>query len=128
MDIPILETMLAPIQLPRFVKIRQSFDTSCVANIGFKIREKLERAAIREKLRPGMKIAVTCGSRGIADIHIVIRELVHQLQEMGTEPFVIPAMGSHGGATAEGQREVLAHLGVTEAFIGCPIRATMEVR
>ncbi len=128
MDIPILETMLAPIQLPRFVKIRQSFDASCVANIGFKIRGELERAAIREKLRPGMKIAVTCGSRGIADIHIVIRELVHQLQEMGTEPFVIPAMGSHGGATAEGQREVLAHLGVTEAFIGCPIRATMEVR
>lgn len=127
MDIPILDTMLAPIKLPNFVRVLQTFDHSHIEDIAQAIQAQLSRAAIRSQLRPGMSIAVTCGSRGIADIDIVLRELVQQLQALGTNPFIIPAMGSHGGATAERQRTVLAQLGVTEERIGCPIHATMDV-
>ncbi|MEV6410961.1 DUF2088 domain-containing protein [Kribbella sp. NPDC051718] len=77
-------------------------------------------------IHPGDRIAVTAGSRGIHDLVTVVRAAVDWLRARGAEPFVVPAMGSHGGATADGQREMLAGLGVTEESIGCPIEATME--
>lgn len=78
-------------------------------------------------LRPGARVAVAVGSRGIANLPAVVRALVANLKAAGCEPFVTPAMGSHGGGTAEGQTEVLAHRGVTEAAVGAPVRATMDV-
>jgi hypothetical protein len=81
---------------------------------------------LRPGIRPGARIAVTAGSRGIHDLTIVVRAAVDWLKSVGAEPFVVPAMGSHGGATAEGQREMLAGLGVSEASMGCPVEATME--
>ncbi|GAA1636178.1 lactate racemase domain-containing protein [Kribbella alba] len=83
-------------------------------------------APLAEQVRPGARIAVTAGSRGIHDLVVVVRAAVDWLKSVGAEPFVVPAMGSHGGATAEGQREMLAGLGVTPESVGCPIEATME--
>jgi hypothetical protein len=83
-------------------------------------------APLAASVTPGARIAVTAGSRGIHDLVPVVRAAVDWLRSVGAEPFVVPAMGSHGGATAEGQVEVLAGLGITEASVGCPIEATME--
>ena len=71
-------------------------------------------------------MAVTAGSRGIANIGIILRETVRHLQRLGAEPFIVPAMGSHGGGTAEGQRRILTSYGITESYCGCPIRSSME--
>lgn len=83
-------------------------------------------APLTESIRPGARVAVTAGSRGIHDLVTVVRAAVDWLRAAGAEPFVVPAMGSHGGATADGQREMLAGLGVTPESVGCPIEATME--
>jgi len=83
-------------------------------------------APLASAIKPGARIAVTAGSRGIHDLVTVIRAAVDWLRAAGAEPFVVPAMGSHGGATAEGQREMLTGLGVTPESVGCPIEATME--
>jgi hypothetical protein len=83
-------------------------------------------APLAPAVRPGARIAVTAGSRGIHDLVVVVRAAVDWLRDAGAEPFVVPAMGSHGGATADGQREMLAGLGVTPESVGCPIEATME--
>ncbi|PSP49365.1 DUF362 domain-containing protein, partial [Halobacteriales archaeon QH_1_68_42] len=75
----------------------------------------------------GGEVAVGVGSRGIANLPTVVAGVVRRLDELGYDPFVFPAMGSHGGATAEGQREMLASLGVTEQSVGCPVRSSMDV-
>ena len=96
-----------------------------VANIGAAVDEALAKSRRFEDLRTGARVAVAVGSRGIAHIPEVVAAAVRHLKERGFAPFIVPAMGSHGGATAEGQAGVLAHLGVTEASVGAPIRATM---
>lgn len=86
-------------------------------------------APSREKLpiRPDMRIAITGGSRGIADYPAVMRAAVRYIKACGAVPFIVPAMGSHGGATAEGQVEVLKNLGITEETVGAPIYSSMDV-
>lgn len=84
-------------------------------------------APLRHAVRPGMRVAVAVGSRGIAGIDVIVRSLVALLREAGAAPFIVPAMGSHGGATAEGQAAVLAGYGITERAMGAPIRSSMEV-
>ncbi|WP_458187048.1 nickel pincer cofactor-dependent isomerase, group 22 [Haladaptatus sp. NG-WS-4] len=96
--------------------------TDAVADHAAAAVAEFDLAAIPE----GGEVAVGAGSRGIANIPTIVRGVVSELRDLGYEPFVFPAMGSHGGATAEGQREMLASLGVTEAAVGCEIRATME--
>ncbi|MEV5960125.1 DUF2088 domain-containing protein [Kribbella sp. NPDC051952] len=83
-------------------------------------------APLRDRIQPGARIAVTAGSRGIHDLVPVVKAAVDWLTTIGAQPFVVPAMGSHGGATADGQREMLAGLGITPESVGCPIEATME--
>ena len=90
------------------------------------VREQMERAGARTMVRPGQRIAVGVGSRGIGRLPEIVAALVGELRALGAEPFLIPTMGSHGGATAEGQREVLLHLGVTPERVGAPIEAQME--
>ena len=77
-------------------------------------------------MRQGQRVAVTAGSRGIANMAVILQSTVRHLQQLGAEPFIVPAMGSHGGGTAEGQRRILAAYGITEASCGCPIRSSME--
>ena len=114
-------------EFPKVVKIRQKFPRPRVDNIEETLREQLGRGEISSTIAPGMSVALTAGSRGIAQIHEILRSLVEILKEMEAEPFIVPAMGSHGGATAEGQVEILESLGVTEEFCGAPVRSSMEV-
>jgi hypothetical protein len=115
------------VEFPKVVKIRQKFPRPRVDNIEETLREQLGRGEISSTIAPGMSVALTAGSRGIAQIHEILRSLVEILKEMEAEPFIVPAMGSHGGATAEGQVEILESLGVTEEFCGAPVRSSMEV-
>ncbi|MCA3747791.1 MAG: DUF2088 domain-containing protein, partial [Rubrobacter sp.] len=114
-------------RFPKVARIRQSFPRPRVGDVGAAVREQCLRPEIRARLRPGMRVAITAGSRGITDIPAVLQALAGVVREAGAEPFVVPAMGSHGGATAEGQVEVLRSLGVTEETVGAPVRSSMEV-
>ena len=115
-------------ELPAMFAVRQHFDVLPAVDALAALREEWPRAkAALSALAPGASIAVAVGSRGIADIAVLVRGIVERLREAGCKPFVVPAMGSHGGATAAGQTEVLAHLGVTEAAVGAPVRTTLDV-
>ena len=114
-------------ELPRMVRVRQLLDHSHIAPEEIPALVAKELEPMRSRIHPGMRVAITCGSRGVANIAVITRAIVDFVKSCGGDPFVFPAMGSHGGATAEGQREILTGYGVTEEFIGCPIRATMEV-
>jgi hypothetical protein len=116
-----------PEELPRLARVRQLFDSPVLGDVSGSVREKLRLFGLSARVRPGQRVAVTAGSRGIQDLAVVLRTLAEELRRCGSLPFVVPAMGSHGGATAEGQLELLGRLGVTEASIGMPIRSSMEV-
>ncbi len=115
------------IPLPKMVHIRQKFQTQKVASVSQTVAEQFKRPEVRAKVKPGMTIALGVGSRGIANIAEAVKQTVAELKALGAQPFVFPAMGSHGGATAEGQHQVLTDYGVTEAYIGCPVRSSLEV-
>jgi hypothetical protein len=111
--------------LPRMVRVKQEFAGPMLHDVAVATRDAL--AAVALPVAPGQSVALTAGSRGIVNIGTIVRATVDHLKSLGARPFIIPAMGSHGGATVEGQCAVLAHYGVTEAAMGCPIRATMDV-
>ncbi|MCD8037168.1 MAG: DUF362 domain-containing protein [Clostridiales bacterium] len=92
-----------------------------------KLNEGFKDPEIAGKIKPGQRICITCGSRGVSNMNFVIKTLIEYVRSCGAEPFLIPAMGSHGGATAEGQLEILKSLGITEESMGCPILSSMEV-
>lgn len=110
---------------PSFFRVRQDFPRPREADLPAAVRREL--TPLLAKMPAGGRIAITAGSRGVSNIAEVLAGCVSMLKEHGAEPFIVPAMGSHGGATAEGQVEMLATLGVTEAAMGCPIRSSMEV-
>lgn len=112
--------------LPRMARVRQQLPDEHLPDVAEAVRGALAQGGLAERIRPGQRVAITAGSRGIADIQTVIRTVIEELRAVGAEPFVVPAMGSHGGATVEGQRAVLAEYGITEAEVGAPILATME--
>ena len=116
------------IPLPRMAPVRQLFDTTRIADITQAVVDQFKRPEIAGKIKAGQKIAVGCGSRGVANIKEVVTAVVTQIKALGAEPFVFPAMGSHGAATAEGQIQVLAGYGITEETIGAPVLATMETK
>src|ERR687893_994355 len=114
-------------QFPKVVKVRQDFPRPRVESVEEALREQCGKEGIRSRIEPGMEVAITAGSRGISGIDDILRSLVKILKDAGARPFIIPAMGSHGGATAEGQVEILRSLGVTEESVGGPIKSSMEV-
>ncbi len=114
-------------KIPKMIRVKQKFDESYIEDPATVLQESLNRPEITNQVKPGMSIAVTAGSRGIDNIALITRETIKFIKEQGGEPFIIPAMGSHGGAVAEGQVSILKSLGMTEETMGCPIRATMEV-
>src|SRR5687768_14272538 len=113
-------------QYPLLFRVRQSFDAKRVENIPATVENELRRLELGEKVKLGQTVAITAGSRGVANIAIIIKAAVEHFQSLGANPFIVPAMGSHGGGTAEGQRELIEGYGITEAYCGCPIRASME--
>ncbi|MCB0183592.1 MAG: hypothetical protein KDE31_04980, partial [Caldilineaceae bacterium] len=118
-----------PADLPKTVlNVHQTFDAPDVGDIDAAVQKALKEDGLLARMKPGATVAVGVGSRGIANIPQITKATVDGLRAAGMKPFVLPAMGSHGGATAEGQKEVLTNLGVTEASVGCEIKATMEVQ
>ncbi len=111
---------------PTIFRVRQTFEAPRVADISGEVRAQLGKLQLERKIKPGQSVAITVGSRGIANIHLITKAIVDHIKLLNAKPFLVPAMGSHGGGTAEGQRQVLESYGVTEAFCGCPIRASME--
>src|SRR5262245_45028007 len=106
---------------PRLLRIRQDFPRPTALDIRSALAREI--AKFRPALTPGAKIAVGVGSRGITNLAAIVKGVLEELKAAGTSPFIIPAMGSHGGATPEGQREMLASYNVTEATMGVPICA-----
>ena len=112
--------------LPRMARVRQRFDAPEVPDVAAAVRDQL--AGLRGRIKPGMRVGITAGSRGIANIALILRTAGEVVSKLGGEPFILPAMGSHGGATAEGQTELLAGYGITAESTGMPIVSSMEVR
>jgi hypothetical protein len=126
-DMDIVKELLQGIPLPRMAKATQSFPAGELADVAGALREQLGKPGVVDTIKPGKRIAIAVGSRGVAEIPTLVRVTAEEIRRRGGIPFIVPAMGSHGGATAEGQREVLANLGVTEKTAGCDILASMEV-
>ncbi len=112
--------------LPRWIKVRQQLAATSVPDIATEVAAQLDSVNMHTRVQPGMRIALTAGSRGIANIALIMKTAADVLKAHGALPFIIPAMGSHGGATAEGQVQVLASMGITEAYCGAPIHSSME--
>ncbi|PDO11768.1 MAG: hypothetical protein BLM47_01340 [Candidatus Reconcilbacillus cellulovorans] len=123
----ILYELLKDIPIPKMVRVRQRFDGSRLDDPARALAEELKKPGTVDRIRPGDSVAIAVGSRGIANIALLTKVTVDAIKQAGGRPFIVPAMGSHGGATAEGQAEVLAHLGITEETVGAPIRSSMEV-
>lgn len=125
---PVVSELVADTYIPRMFLAKQTFPRPRIdaKDIPATIRTQLSQKEFAEKIVPGMEIAITCGSRGIANVDIITKSIVDFVKERGGIPFIVPAMGSHGGATAEGQRAVIESYGVTESAMGCEIRSSME--
>ncbi len=113
-------------QFPRIFRVRQQFERPQVADIPAEVSGQLTKLDLGNKIRAGQRVAITAGSRGIANIQVVIKGIVDHCKSLGAVPFMVPAMGSHGGGTAEGQRKIIESYGMTEDYVGCPIRASMD--
>ena len=111
---------------PRMYRVRQHFDAPRLDDVPGEVHRQLARLNLARKVRPGETVAITAGSRGIANIAAIIRAAVEHFQQLGAQPFIVPAMGSHGGGTAEGQREIIEGYGITEEYTGAEIRSSME--
>lgn len=121
-----INDILSNVPIPKMVKVRQNFESSVLENVDTELKNQLANKNFNRKFTPGMSIAVTAGSRGVANMALTIRTVCDFLKEIGCKPFIIPAMGSHGGSTAEGQRMILSSFGITEETMGVPIVSSME--
>lgn len=111
---------------PDIFRIRQTFERPIVTDISAEVESQLIALTLKGSISPGDTVAITAGSRGIANIHLIIKAIVDHFKGLGAKPFIVPAMGSHGGGTAEAQRGIIEGYGITEEFCGCPIKASME--
>jgi len=111
---------------PKVVPVRQRFHSTRVADIPDRVAREVGRLDLSGRLKPGDSVAITAGSRGVANLAAITRSLAEEFKKRGARLFILPALGSHGGGTAEGQRGVLERYGITEASMGVPVRATME--
>ncbi len=123
----IIKELVKDIPIPKLAKVKQQFDSTQIDDLTAALQPLLGREEIRSKVKPGMEIAVAVGSRGLDRLPEMTAVTVQFLKELGAKPFIVPCMGSHGGATAEGQQAVLEHLGVTEESVKAEIRSSMEV-
>jgi hypothetical protein len=112
---------------PKMVRIRQEFKTNPIQDVPGTVSAELAKLNLRRTIKPGASVAITAGSRGIADIDVVIGAVVKELKQIGAKPFIVPTMGSHGGATAAGQKMVLGKYGITKETMGVPIKSSMDV-
>ena len=123
-----VQKLLEQVRLPRMFRVRQRFDPGHIPpeDIPVHISRLLHTAPLSTGIHAGMRIALTAGSREIQNMDVILAAAVSSLRELGADPFIVPAMGSHGGASAEGQRALLAGYRITEEACGCPILSSME--
>jgi hypothetical protein len=114
-------------KFPRLLLVRQKFPDRRIPDVPAEVRKQLAASGFAARVKPGARIAIGVGSRGIHNIAAIVRGVVRYWQEQGMQPFLFPAMGSHGAASAQGQADVLAHYGITEATMGCPLVSQLEV-
>ena len=114
------------IDLPLIYHVRQTAPQPKVADVAGEVRRQWKQSAIAKRIKPGDRIAVGCGSRGIRHIGLIVKTTVEALKELGAKPFIVAAMGSHGGATPEGQRELLASYHIDEEHLGVPVKTDMD--
>lgn len=112
--------------LTSMIRVRQKLEAPILQDIPQEIALQVNKLRLEKKVKRGQTAAVACGSRGIANYSAIVEATVRSLQGLGLEPFIIPAMGSHGAATAEGQKRVLEHSGISEEKMGVPIRSSLE--
>lgn len=122
-----INEILDNIKLPQIMKVKQVFDDTKIENVPEYLNQKLIEKQIKDKIKPGMKIAITGGSRGISHYQDLMKTVVDFVYKYGATPFIVPAMGSHGGGTDEGQANMLKKLGITKETVGCDIISSMEV-
>jgi hypothetical protein len=122
-----MKDILDKIDFPRMLRVRQKFNPTRLGNVQATILGRIRALAPELSIRPGQSVAIACPSRGLADYPLIVKSVVAGLKELKLRPFIVPAMGSHGAATAKGQQEVLATLGITESSVGAPIRSRMDV-
>ncbi len=114
-------------QFPRLLPVRQHFPDHAIRDVAGEVGRELAGSELGARLKPGSRVALGVGSRGIANIATIVRAVVDYWKSQGCRPFIFPAMGSHGAATAEGQASVLAHFGIDEAAMGCPVVSALDV-
>ncbi|MEM0907685.1 MAG: lactate racemase domain-containing protein [Pseudomonadota bacterium] len=122
----VVKDLVGHIALPKMAPARQVFDDTHIADLDAHLAQAFAAAALETRVRPGESVAIGVGSRGVAELPRLVAATVDALKRVGARPYIVPAMGSHGGATAEGQVALLAGLGVSEASAGCPIRSSMD--
>ena len=111
---------------PLIFRVRQKSDAPQIDDVTGELEDQLRYLALGNKIKRGQTVAIAVGSRGIASIHHIVKTIVDHMNGLGADPFIVPAMGSHGGGRAEGQHNILSAFGITEEFCGCPIRSSME--
>ena len=124
---PILLPEDMNIKLPKMLKVRQKFENDVVEDVAARVSEIINEDKFSSLIHPGQKVAVAVGSRMINNIYVIIKQVITELKARGAEPYIVPAMGSHGGGTPEGCIGVLEDFGITEESVGVPIRAEMDV-
>lgn len=124
---PILPAEALTFQMPAMVRVRQKFDAAEIPDVEKGVSAEIGRPDIGGLIKPGSRVAIAVGSRGISNLDSIVKVLGARLKDLGAQPFIVPAMGSHGGGTAEGQRAVLASLGITQQAVAMPVVASMEV-
>lgn len=115
------------IPLPAMHRVRQNFDHTHLEDISGAVRSQFDRPEVREKIRPGARVAVAVGSRGIHHLPEIVKTTIDEIKKLGGDPFIVSAMGSHGRGTPEGQREVLYGYGITEEAMGVPVVTEVDV-
>lgn len=123
----ILHELVKDIPIPKMAKVKQTFDATEIEDVTAALNDQFQQKNIGSLINPGMQIAVAVGSRGLDRLVEMTKATIDEIKRHGGEPFIVPCMGSHGGATAEGQKAVLEHLGVKEEVVGAEIRSSMEV-
>ena len=122
-----INEILDNIKLPQIMKVSQTFDNTKLDDVEGDLNQKLIDKNIKDKIKPGMKIAITGGSRGISSYKELMKTIVSFVKKCGATPFIVPSMGSHGGGTSEGQENMLKKLGITKESVGCEIISSMDV-
>ena len=124
---PLFPESAYQLELPKMHKVLQKFDITQLKSVEETVRAEMHKKGISSLVKPGMRIAMAVGSRGIQNLALIVKTVAEELQNMGAMPFIVPAMGSHGGGTAKGQTAVLEGYGITEEAIGIPVKSSLEV-